>query len=643
MKRINSVSLVGLVLALVLYIATNVLFNVSAPTLRLDATENSLYTLSNATYTTLQEVDEPVEFHFFFSDRLAREVPFYASYGRRVRELLTEIVAASNGKIILHTYNPKSFSDHEDRAVRFGVQGIPIDQDNELAYFGLVGTNSVDDIERIPFFQPERETLLEYDLVRMISTLSNAEPTKVGVMGSLPLMGDMQAQLQGGVLIPWPIIGELRKHFDLINLPETVDTLPDDIDVVMIVHPRNINNRALYQLEQFLFRGGRVIMFIDPKSESDLSANPSETSTSADGLQTLFDQWGIDVPLGQLVGDRSMALRINAGTAVQPVPAHYLLWLGVSPDYMSQEDPVTVKLPALNIATPGYIQHHHQSPLVIEPLITSSKNSALISAEEVMGLRPDVLGLLDNFSPDENRYVIAARLHGNVSTAFSDGAPEPLVPPTHPEPGQLMKSNGPINLMIVADSDLLEEKFWLRKQQFFGREVEEKTSGNADLLINAIGNLSGSDELLKLRSRGVSQRPFEKIKALEREAEHRLRGKESQLQDKLKETQIRIAAMEEKTKADEKTTNTTKEKIVLTNEQRRAANGLRQEMLSIRKQLRGVQLELRETIGALQSWLIFINIGLVPIIVLILALALWAIRASTRRRDYFKVRKMRLS
>lgn len=164
MKHTKAISLLGLFLATILYVAINVLFNISSPEMRIDVTEDELYTLSEATRNTLQRIDEPVMFHFFFSGRLAREVPFYSSYRRRVRELLTEITEASNGKVVLHTYNPEPFSHDEDRAVRFGVQGIPLDQGKDLAYFGLVGTNSVDDIESIPFFQPERETLLESSL-----------------------------------------------------------------------------------------------------------------------------------------------------------------------------------------------------------------------------------------------------------------------------------------------------------------------------------------------------------------------------------------------------------------------------------------------------------------------------------------------
>ena len=645
MTRTGAISLSGFLLAAILYIAVNTLFNVSTPNLRLDLTEDSLYTLSKGTQATLDRIDEPIEFHFFLSEQLGREVPFYASYGLRVRELLLEIATASAGKVILHEHNPEPFSDSEDHAVSLGVQGIPLDQkSSELAYFGLAGINSVDEIEIIPFFQPEREKLLEYDLAQMIHALSDLESSVIGIMSSLPIMGDMQAQMQGGVLIPWAIARHLTTNFKVINLPETIDTLPKGISVMMVVHPRAMNERALYELEQFLFRGGRALIFIDPKAESDVSMSPDQVSTSANGLQALLEQWKIRVPDSQLVGDRSMALRINAGSAARPIPAEYLIWLGVPNENMAQDDPVTSQLPTLNLASTGFITQENDSSLLLEPLITSTRNSSPINVDEVRRARPDILGLLDKFKPDDNTYVIAARLTGIVATAFPDGPPKRTIEKSaeelanNPDAPQLMRSDGPISIILVADSDLLEDRFWLQKQQFFGREVEEQIAGNASFVINALGNLSGSDELLKLRSRGVSQRPFEKVTDLQRQAEQRLQEKERELQDKLKETQSKVAELEGVQLTKGIVTGESKVEVSLTSEQRSEVEVLRREMLSIRKQLRTVQRDLREDVERLESWLQFVNIGLVPMLVSGIAILIVLVRI-VRRRYYLSGRE----
>ena len=646
MTRTGTVSLLGVALAAVLYVAVNALVNIAAPAgARVDVTEDSLYTLSEGTHATLAGIDEPVELHFFLSERLGREVPFYASYGRRVRDLLVEIAAASAGRIIVHEHDPEPFSDDEDLAVSLGVQGIPVDRSGELGYFGLAGTNSVDDTEVIPFFQPEREALLEYDLAQMIHALSNPEPTVIGVMGSLPIMGDMRAGMQGGVLVPWAIGRHLKASFDVINLPESIDALPSELSVMMVVHPRAMNERAVYELEQFLFRGGRAVLFIDPKAESDPSQGAGGISTSAGGIQPLFERWRIRIPEGQLVADRSMALRINAGSAARPVPADYLLWLGVSGEHMAPDDPVTSQLSALNLASAGYIVRESGSPLTLEPLISSSRNSSLMDAGEVRGSRPDILGLLDRFAPDDRTYVMAARLTGDLATAFPNGPPPRMIERTaqelaaNPDPPQLMKSDGPVNIVLVADSDLLEDRFWLRKQQFFGREVEEQIAGNAAFVINALGNLAGGDELLGLRSRGVSQRPFERVRELERQAQRRLQDKERELQDKLGETQGKIAELEGVRTTKDPVTGEMKVEVSLTSEQRVAVEALRSEMLSIRRELRAVQRGLRADVERLESWLQFANIGLVPIIVSAVAVMLVTVRLVRRRRNYASARE----
>ena len=644
MKRTGVGSLTGLALAAVLYVAVNALFNVSAPQARLDVTEDGLFTLSHGTLATLARIDEPIELHFFLSDHLGREVPAYASYGLRVRELLAEVAAASGGRVILHEHDPKPFGRGEELAVSFGVQGVPVESGGELAYFGLAGTNSVDDTETVPFFQPEREMLLEYDIARMIHALSDPEPTVVGVMGSLPVMGDMHAQAQGGVLVPWAVGRRMKTAFGVIHLPESIDDLPASVDVMMVVHPRAMSDRAIYELEQFLFRGGRALLFVDPRAESDTSVGPDAASSSTGGLGRLFEAWGIEVPDRRLVGDRSMALTINAGTAARPVPAKFLVWLGASTEHLAQDDPVSARLPVLNLASAGSIRQAEGSPLDLEPLITSSRNSGPIDVDAVRGLRPDVLGLLDGFRPDDDVHVLGARLTGDIATAFPDGPPPRTVARSAaeraeaPDAPQLMRSRQPVNVILVADADLLQDRFWLRKRRFFGREVEEAIAGNADFVLNALGNLAGSDALLKLRSRGVSLRPFERIRALERDAASRFRDKERELQDKLRETREKIAGLEGVRTTEDALTGERRVVVSLTEGQRAEVEALRGRMLSVRRQLHDVRRGLREEVESLEAWLRFANIGLVPIALSGVAIVVGLVRIARRRRYHLDLR-----
>ena len=640
LSRVGAVSLTGLVIAGILFVAINTLFGGSVPGARVDLTEDRLFTLSEGTHEKLAAIDEPIELHFFYSERLGRELPFYGGYSRRVRDLLNEIAAAAGGKVVLHERNPLPFSDEEDRAVSMGIQGIPVDQGGELVYFGLAGVNSVDDVELVPFFQPERENLLEYDLAQMIHALSNPEPTVVGVMSSLPVMGDMRAHMQGSVSIPWEIARYLRTFFDVINLPQSIDDLPGRIDVMVVVHPDTLSDRVQYELEQFLFRGGRAMLFLDPRSESNNRIGPDDISSSAGSLPRLLEKWGVEIPDGKLTGDRSMAWRVNAGTQQRVIPADYVVWLAVSGEQMNQDDPVTSRLPLVNIASGGYIDRKKNSPLTLEPLITSTENSAPVDVDLVRGLNPDILGLLDKFKPDENKYVIAARLSGEVETAFPDGPPERVIKKTEeelaedPDRPQLMMSKGPINLIVVADSDLIEDRFWIRKQQFFGREVAQPIASNANFVINAVSNLGGSNELIGLRSRGVSQRPFDRVNELQQQAELKFRDKERELQDTLKELENKIAQLEGVETKTDASTGEIQVELSLTQEQKDELEALRLEMVSIRKQLRDVQRGLREDVENLETWLQFVNIGLVPLIVAAIAIVLGTVQVARRRRGY---------
>jgi ABC-type uncharacterized transport system involved in gliding motility auxiliary subunit len=632
---------VGVLVAAVLFVAGNLLLDASVRSARLDLTEHGLFTLSAGTRATIAAIDEPIVLHLFFSERLGREVPIYAAYGRRVRELVRELVTVANGKIKLHEHDPEPFSTAEDQAVALGVQGIPIDQAGELTYFGMAGVNTVDDVEVIPFFQPDRESLLEYDLVELIHTLSDAEPTVLGVLSSLPLLGDMGARLQGRPSPQWALARELTTGFKVMNLPQSFDQLPPEIDVLLIVHPRELGDREQYEIEQFLFRGGRAVMFVDPKSEEPtamMSVGPDEASSSTRGLSRLFQHWRIDVPEGRLLADRELAWRVNAGTAQQVIPVDYLVWLAVEKDYLQASDPITAHLPVVNVGSAGFIQRSVDSPLDLEPLMVSSPISGSVPVEMLAGLRPNLRALVARFVPDPNTYVIAARLSGALTSAFADGPPARTVPLTsaerseNPERAQLMTSPTPVKLVLVADSDLLQDRMWLRVQRFFGREVPRPFAGNATFVVNAVENLAGSDELTALRSRGVSQRPFDRVNELRRRVEAVLHEKEQALKERLEATKAKIESLQGVRSKPNPTTGEVEVEVQLSTTERAQVEALRTGMLAIRAELRDVQHGLRKDVDALETKMQLANIVLVPLIVAVVAGTLGTLRVMRRRR-----------
>ena len=610
-------------------------------TWRLDLTRERLYTLSQGTLRTLAKIDEPLTLRFYYSTRLSDEVPSYGVYAQRVRELLDQYVAAAHGKLRLEVYNPQPFSDAEDRAVAFGLQGVPLDAAGEQVYFGLAATNSTDDQQVIAFFQPERERFLEYDLTKLVHSLAFPKKTVVGLISSLPLEGDMMAMMRGRPAEPMAVMEQLNQLDTVKPLGTNIDAIPPDIDVLMLVHPQNLSEKTLYAIDQFVLRGGKALVFVDPLSELQAS-HPSQLnppgSPSASNLERLFKSWGFEVPPNVVAGDRRDAQRVGVPSARGTRPVDYVAWLNLKADNLNREDMITADLSHINMASSGIVEPLADGKTTVEPLITTSLDSTKIPAGKLTGL-PDVAGLLAEFKPDNKHYILAAHVTGTVESAFPDGPPKPSEPakpeakegegdqPPKPPEGEgefLKKSLRPINMIVVADSDMLDDKFWLQKQEFFGQRVLVPTANNGDFVANAIEVLAGGDDLVGLRTRGTSARPFDVVDRIQAKAQARYSAEEHELQAKLKDTQTKLEGLTGKDQGNAATT--------LTAEQTKAIEEFRADIVQTRRHLRDVQAALRSDIQRLKAGLEFLNIALIPIIVAAVAIVLGALRLRRRSR-----------
>jgi ABC-type uncharacterized transport system involved in gliding motility auxiliary subunit len=610
---------------------------------RLDLTGEHLYTLSGGTQRTLARIEEPITLRFYYSTRLADEVPSYGVYAQRVRELLDQYVAAAHGKIRLEVYNPLPFSDAEDRAVAFGLQGVPLDVAGEQVYFGLAATNSTDDQQVIAFFQPERERFLEYDLTKLVHSLAFPKKTVVGLISTLPLEGDMMAMMRGRPAEPMAIMEQLQQLDTVKPLAANIDAIPPDVDVLMLVHPQNLSDKTLFAIDQFALKGGKALVFVDPLSELQ-AAHPSQLSPpgspTASNLERLFKSWGFEVPANTVAGDRRDAQRVGVpGSRGGTRPLDYIAWLNLKTDNLNRNDMITADLSHVMMASPGIIEPIAGAKTTVEPLITTSPDSMKIPAEKLTGL-PDVVGLLAEFKPDDKRYILAAHVTGTAESAFPDGPPKPPEPakpeakegepaPPPPEPAanaaELLKQSAkPINIVVVADTDLLDDKFWLQKQEFFGQRLLVPTANNGDFVANAIEVLAGGDDLVGLRSRGTSARPFEVVERIQGEAQARYSAEERALQARLKDTQAKLASLTGKDQANPPAN--------LSAEQTKAIEEFRADMVQTRRQLRDVQAALRSDIGRLKTGLEFLDIALIPIIVAATAIVLGVLRLRRRSR-----------
>ncbi|MDG9924377.1 MULTISPECIES: Gldg family protein [unclassified Pseudomonas] len=593
----------GLLLIAVAFLAFNMLSALGLGNVRLDLTEQKLYTISEGTERILGELDEPINLYFFYSDKSARDLAVLRNYAVRVEEMLKAYERAANGKIKLHIIDPEPFSEDEDKAAGFGLQAVPANQSGEQIYFGLAGTNAVDDKQVIPFFPLDQEEFLEYQLSQLVQGLAKPERPVIGLLSGLQLNGgfDMMARQP---MAPWMVMEEVRQLFKIDSLKAGIDKIPDQVSVLLLVHPKNLPQPTLYAIDQFVLRGGKLLVFVDPLSEADNAPPmmPGDDEGKASDLEPLFKAWGLRMVPDKVLGDGSYALSVSMGQGQRP--ARHAAWLALPKRAMNQDDVATSSLESLNIATAGILEPVEGAKTQFVPLLQSSEYAMPFDAARFATLaNPEEL--IRDLEPTGERYAIAARISGPAQSAYPNGIE-----------GQKdgLKSAENINVIAVADTDLLTDRMWVQVQDFFGQRVPQPFADNAGFAINALDNLSGSDALISVRSRGRFSRPFEVVEALQRDAEAQFRVKEEDLQKRLAETDQKLASLQQQDPS---------KPLELTPEQQATVQQFIAEKLRIRKELREVRFQLNAQIEDLGRTLKLVNILAVPLLLTLGVLALW--------------------
>lgn len=594
---------VGLLLIAVAFLAFNMLSALGLGNIRLDLTEQKLYTISEGTERILGELDEPINLYFFYSDKAARDLPVLRNYAMRVEEMLKAYEREAGGKIKLHIVDPEPFSEDEDKAAGFGLQAVPANQSGEQIYFGLAGTNAVDDKQVIPFFPLDQEEFLEYQLSQLVQGLAKPERPVVGLLSGLQLNGgfDMAARQPTP---PWMVMEEVRQLFRIDSLKAGIDKIPDEVSVLLLVHPKHLPEPTLYAIDQFVLRGGKLLVFVDPLAEADNAQPmmPGDEQDKASDLEPLFKAWGLRMVPGKVLGDGSYAISVSMGQGQRP--ARHAAWLALPQRAMSQDDVATAGLESLNIATAGILEPVEGARTRFVPLLQSSEYAMPLEVDRfAMLANPEEL--MRDLEPTGERYAVAARISGPAESAYPNGIE-----------GQKdgLKSAENINVIAVADTDLLTDRMWVQVQDFFGQRVPQPFADNAGFAINALDNLSGSDALISVRSRGRFSRPFEVVEALQRDAEAQFRVKEEDLQKRLAETDQKLASLQQQDP---------EKALELTPEQQAAVQQFIAEKLRIRKELREVRFQLNARIEELGRTLKLLNILAVPLLLTLGVLALW--------------------
>jgi ABC-type uncharacterized transport system involved in gliding motility auxiliary subunit len=614
----NRLGVVGIALAIVLFFAVNILAGALLSSNRLDLTADRLFTLSDGTRQVLSGIQEPVDLRFYYTSRLDDLGPYFSSHARRVEELLEDYQLLSGGKVDFERLDPQPFSPEEDLAVAEGLEGLPLSADGAQAYFGLSGRNSTDDIEVIGYLAPERANFLEYDLTRLVHDLANPDKPVVAVLGDLPLMGSQFNQFQ-----PWQVLQAMYQFFDVRFLGGKQDQIADDVEVLMLAQPHNVDQATLYAIDQYVMRGGRVLAFVDPLAEvmaagggMNPMANPEGDAIGA--LEPLLTAWGVAIPDGQVIGDRTAAQRVSAQIGGRQVVVDYLPWISLDPSHLNSDDVITGDIQRVNLNSAGAIHAREGATTAIEPLVVSSELSMEIDAEKIR-IAPDPAKLIAEFAPSGEVFTLAARITGPVKSAFPDGPPEGV----ETEAEHLAEAKAPLNLILVADADLLADAAWVRQQDLLGQSIVIPIASNGDFAINALDNLSGSEGLISLRGRGLTDRPFTVVRQMEQDAEYKYRAKEQELLARLEATEAKIRDLKEEEQ---------QSGVILTAAQQEEIENFRAEMLTVRRELRDVQRSLREDTESLSTWIKALNIWAVPILIALLAAGLaWFQRHRARR------------
>ena len=616
-RRGASKGVVGLVLVGAIA-ASSVVILANLP-LRCDMTAENLYTLSKGSKAVLGQLTEDVTLKYYVSSSSAEMPMALKTYAQQVGNLLKEYERAGGGRLVVEEYDPKPDSDAEEWAQRYGVEpqtgGNPFGQG---IYFGVVAVCG-DREETLGVLSPRTESTLEYDLTRLVTRVAWPERPVVGVMTSLPdvLGGQMNPMMiQMGQRPPqgWAAFSELAKDYDVRTVEPDAEKIDDDVKTLVMVHAKNLSDKALYAIDQFVLRGGKLVACVDPFSIKDMQSsrsqqNPMMGQMGGDGPSTLgklFDAWGVKFEEGKISCDLEAATKLNNGQGgVESNPA----FLSLGTANMDKGDLIVADLTNVMFPFAGAFTFEKKDmDISFEPVITTSKDNSCSTDKMAMQY-----GGMKDMVPDGKERILAARLSGTFKTAFPKG-------PDGTNDVSKALAEGKGNVLLFADSDFLADDFCVRMMRTPFGSIPQLINENLTLFSNAMEQFAGREELIGVRSRGASDRPFTVVNELEAEATKKWQAREAAFQEELQQTQQRLSALQKEKKGGER--------FILSKEQQDEIVKLRKSQAETRKQLKNVRKELTSDIDSLGLRLKIINIALVPVLVVLFGL----LRGYLRRK-----------
>ena len=621
-------ALLALALAFVALAGINLFASQMLRQYRADFTEERLFTISDATRGVLDRIEEPITLRFYFSRALARRAPLYADYGARIEALLRHYADLSHGLLKVEVLDPEPFSPEEDRAMAAGLQAIPLG-DGQNAWFGIVGENATDQREVIPFLSADRAEYLEYDLTRLVYKLQTPGRKAIGVVTSLPMFG--VAAPRGRGREEWAVISQMKEFYRVVPVKPEAKALPPGLDALLIVSPAKMGEEMARAVDAFALSGKPVIAYADPWNEA-AAVEPSligESALKADSaLDRLLKGWGVSLSTGRVVGDITFARKVLFRAAGREQAASYLVWMDLDKRAFARpDDALFANVSKMIVGSAGAIEKAKGAKVSFTPLVRTSDKAMLMSTD-LMAM-PNPLELLAAYRPGGRALVLAARVSGEVKGAFAAGgrkagaAKAGKAPAKAEKPEKPAGKGGRVNLLVVADSDTLSDRFWASRRRLSENQVMIiPAAGNATFLLNALEQMTGGSALSGLRGRSLKQRRFERVEEIRRAAEQRFRARERALREKLKAAEKRLSGIKARVEGD---------KVIISEKDRDLIVKVRSEILSLRRSLRDVQRALVRDIEALGFRLKVLNVAGVALLVALIALLVAFIRRSRAR------------
>ena len=588
-------------LTIVLFICVNIIGNQSAIGYRLDLTESKVYTLSKGTANIIESLQEPITITFYYSSKLFSGYPELESHGNLVRDMLFEYQALNPSLVSILEIEPEPFSEQEDLAQKDGVGKISLGN-GQSGYIGVVFNSQTEAKTTIPILNPKEQNSVEYDLSKALHDLVNPEIKTLGVMSGLPIMG-VARNGEEASNNRWAVYNLITRNFKSKLLSLDLKFLPDDIEVLLMIHPKGISEETQNIISQFVAKGGKLILFTDPLAETDpVTPDPSQPNILPileSNPALLLKDLGIVMKQNTIIANEKSAVQVNFSTPNGPKTIPYLPWFQIRNDSINKESIITKNLEIINLGTSGYfqlIESTGSENFEYEPLLLVPEQTETLNSSEIIETRnPEEL--IEKTIPLSKTGFIALRITSNKKSELN-----------------IKESR---NVLVVADTDILSDRFWLRGNR---GENTKSIADNADFLINSIDFFMGSEDLISLRSRGLIARPFERIEKLRRDVEQQFLEKEAYLKTKLVETETKLEELQ----------NKSDQSALFSQEETEEIESFRYEQFKIRQELRSIQHDLFKNITNLESNIKAVNIFAMPLLIILVGLTLGILKPTRR-------------